>query len=287
VRSAGIPNGFFRCSRSRSLRFRYTQRIRPAYSGLMRASDRAYEALRDDILHWRLRPGTVLAESEQSARLGISRTPLREAVTRLAAEGLVDTAHGRAGVVTDVSPRNLVELFELREALETQASRLAARRHTPAVFEGLLAEFDAAARLLSSGTSAADGTSGADDRSAADGTSGADDRSGTDDYYALIARLDAAIDNAIASPYLVSALRGLRGHLARARRLAHDNIERLAESVAEHRLIVQAIVDSDETLAAQATAVHLRKSLDNLLRSVRRSGELEPVAARRRPKGTP
>lgn len=235
----------------------------------MRASDRAYEALRDDILHWRLGPGTVLAESEQSARLGISRTPLREAVTRLAAEGLVDTAHGRAGVVTDVSPRNLVELFELREALETQASRLAARRHTPAVFEGLLAEFDAAARLLSSGKS------------------GAGDTSGTDDYYALIARLDDAIDNAIASPYLVSALRGLRGHLARARRLAHDNIERLAESVAEHRLIVQAIVDSDETLAAQATAVHLRKSLDNLLRSVRRSGQLEPVAAPRRPKGTP
>lgn len=241
----------------------------------MRASDRAYEALRDDILHWRLGPGTVLAESEQSARLGISRTPLREAVTRLAAEGLVDTAHGRAGVVTDVSPRNLVELFELREALETQASRLAARRHTPAVFEGLLAEFDATARLLSSGKS------GAGDRS------GVHETSGADDYYALIARLDDAIDNAIASPYLVSALRGLRGHLARARRLAHDNIERLAESVAEHRLVVQAIVDSDETLAAQATAVHLRKSLDNLLRSVRRSGQLEPVAAPRRPKGTP
>jgi DNA-binding GntR family transcriptional regulator len=233
----------------------------------MRASDKAYEALREDILRWRLKPGTVLAESEQSARLGISRTPLREAITRLAAEGLVDTAYGRAGIVTDVSAHNLVELFELREALETQASRLAARRRTSPVFEKLLTEFDAASAPLLDG------------------------ECGPDDYYALVARLDSAIDDAIASPYLISALRGLRGHLARARRLAHDNIERLAESVAEHRLIVQAIVDSDETLAAQATAVHLRKSLDNLLRSVQGSGQFSPSAdastARRRPKGTP
>ena len=51
----------------------------------MRASDRAYAALRDDIIEWRLLPGTVLAEVEQSARLGISRTPLREALSRLTA----------------------------------------------------------------------------------------------------------------------------------------------------------------------------------------------------------
>ena len=43
----------------------------------MRASDRAYAALREDIVEWRLRPGAVLAEVEQSERLGVSRTPLR------------------------------------------------------------------------------------------------------------------------------------------------------------------------------------------------------------------
>ena len=103
----------------------------------MRASDRAYDVLKDDILQWRLAPGTVLGETEQSERLGISRTPLREAITRLAAEGLVDTQRGRAGVVTDVSPANLTELFELREALETQAARLAARRRSTRVFQAL------------------------------------------------------------------------------------------------------------------------------------------------------
>lgn len=207
----------------------------------MRASDRAYDVLKEDILQWRLVPGTVLGETEQSERLGISRTPLREAITRLAAEGLVDTQRGRAGVVTDVSPANLPELFELREALETQAARLAARRRDAATFEQLREGFLAAPASLAHGASG---------------------------YYDLVARLDAAIDEAIANPFLLASLAGLRNHLARVRRLAQDNPARLAESVSEHLLIVQAILDGDEMLAAQATAVHLRKSLANLIDAV-------------------
>lgn len=204
----------------------------------MRASDKAYDVLKEEILSWRLSPGTVLGETEQSERLGISRTPLREAITRLAAEGLVATQRGRAGVVTDVSAANLAELFELREALETQAARLAARRRNARVFETLRSDFESAR------TSVAENTA---------------------DYYALVARLDTAIDAAMANKFLSTSLRGLRSHLARARRLAQDNPARLTESVGEHLLIVQAILDGDELLAAQATAVHLRKSLTNLL----------------------
>ena len=96
--------------------------------GRMRASDRAYAALRDEIIEWRLPPGTVLGEVEQSARLGVSRTPLREALRRLSADGLVAAAGGRGVVVTDVALDDIRELFELRRALEEQAARLAAER---------------------------------------------------------------------------------------------------------------------------------------------------------------
>ena len=222
----------------------------------MRASDRAYDVLKDDILSWRLAPGTVLGETEQSERLGISRTPLREAITRLAAEGLVDTQRGRAGVVTDVSPANLTELFELREALETQAARLAARRRSTRVFQALRDDFLAAPAVLERGTAG---------------------------YYELVARLDAAVDAAMANPFLLASLSGLRSHLARARRLAQDNPARLAESVSEHLLIVQAILDRDEMLAAQATAVHLRRSLANLLDSADSFGASDSSST----KGTP
>jgi DNA-binding GntR family transcriptional regulator len=216
----------------------------------MRASDRAYAALRDEIVTWKLAPGTALSEIELADRLGVSRTPLRAALARLALEGLVDTSRGRTGIVPDVSMESVAELFELREALETQAARLAARRGDGAVFAGLADEFGRAAE-----------------------GGGPDD---LDAYYDLIARFDAALDDAVANPAIRSALDGVRTHLARARRLAADNRARLVRAADEHRLICQAIADGDEALAASATAVHLRQSLTSIVASlnapIRRKG---------------
>ncbi len=205
----------------------------------MRASDQAYQSLRDDILSWRLAPGTPLSEIELAARLGVSRTPLRAALARLALEGLVDTSRGRTGIVPDMSSESVAELFELREALETQASRLAARRRDPAVFEALVADFAHAGETLAA--------------------------SGIDAYYEAIARFDQAIDAAVGNPALRAALDGVRTHLIRARRMAADNPARLLRAADEHRLICEAIRDGDEALAASATAVHLRASLTAIL----------------------
>src|SRR5690606_7308296 len=115
--------------------------------GTTRASDRAYRALRDDIIDWALPPGTVLGEVEQADRIGVSRTPLREALSRLVADGLVAPQAGRGLVVTDVSVDNIRELFEVRRALEEQAARLAARRADASTFAALEAEFLAAPTL--------------------------------------------------------------------------------------------------------------------------------------------
>src|SRR6476620_12254154 len=103
----------------------YTLMVSPRKEDTMRASDKAYAALRDDIIEWRLAPGTVLAEVEQSERLGVSRTPLREALGRLTAEGLAAPHSGRGVVVTAISLDHAAELFELRSALECQAASLA------------------------------------------------------------------------------------------------------------------------------------------------------------------
>lgn len=214
----------------------------------MRASDRAYSILREHILDSELPPGTVLAEVEQSTRLGVSRTPLREALSRLAAEGLVAAHSGRGLVVTGVSIDNITELFEVRQALEEQAARLAARRRDVRVFEELQAEFRRAHELL-------------------DG----DDRH---EYYELVGRLDAAIDVAAGNQFLVSTLDVVRTHVVRIRRLSHDNPERLREAAQEHLMIVDAIVDGSESLAAHATQLHLYRSLKNIL------GSLEPQATR-------
>jgi DNA-binding GntR family transcriptional regulator len=206
-----------------------------------RASDRAYELLRDEILEWKLEPGTVLGEVEYAARLGISRTPLREAFGRLTADGLLSAEFGRGLVVTAVSTEDVAELFELRQALEQQAARLAAARRDPSDFAPLLERFGTAQDLV------------------------ATDDPARREYYELVRDFDRAIDGAVHSGYLAAALAALRIHLARLRRLSQDNPARLIEAAAEHRLIVEAILAGDGDLAAHATHIHLHRSLSAIL----------------------
>lgn len=206
----------------------------------VKASDRAYASLREDIVEWRLPPGTVLGEVEQSERLGVSRTPLREALARLTAEGLASAQRGRGVVVSDISLAHIDELFELREALEAKAAALAALRGDRARFAGLRDRFAAASALLH------------------------DDDPQRHQYYALAAELDAAIDDSIANAYLTQSLEGLRVHLTRVRRLAKDDAARLRQAASEHAAIAGAIADGNAHLAAAATAVHLSNSLQHI-----------------------
>ena len=206
----------------------------------MRASDRAYASLRDDIIEWRILPGTVLAEVEQSERLGVSRTPLREALSRLTAEGLTTAAGGRGVVVTDISLDDIDELFELRETLEGKAAALAAERGDAAVFEALRVELLQAPHLIN----------------------GSDP--GRHAYYELAGRLDAAIDAAISNSYLAQAMRSLRVHLVRVRRLAADDAQRLTAAAGEHAALAEAIAAGNPRLAEAATTLHLHRSLSHL-----------------------
>lgn len=205
----------------------------------MRASDRAYRALRTEILDWELEPGTVLGEVEQSTRLGVSRTPVREALARLTADGLVEALPGRGIVVTAASVDSVNELFEVRAALEVEAAALAAERRDETVFEQLQSEFRQATSLLADPSRHA--------------------------YYDLVSRFDDAVDDAVGNAYLVAAMRNLRTHLVRIRRLSRDNTERLTAAAAEHLLIVDAILAGDPDLARSATTVHLHRSLRNIL----------------------
>src|SRR5690606_6315813 len=107
----------------------------------VRASDRAYRTLLGEIQGGALPPGTVLGEVEQAARLGVSRTPLREALGRLAADGLVAQQSPRVTVVTAIDADDIRELFEVRRALEEAAARLAAERGDAEAFATLAREF--------------------------------------------------------------------------------------------------------------------------------------------------
>ena len=229
----------------------------------MRASDRAYTALREEIVGGLLPPGALLGEVEQSRRLGLSRTPLREALARLVADGLAEPAPGRGLVVTAVSLEEARPLFDLRIALETLAARRAAERIAaepePAGSEDRAPDDPGhedpgrRGRLLA----LARRFEGARERLAE-----GEDPTG---YYALTGELDAALDAACGNAYLAETLRGLRLHLGRVRRLARNSPTRLADSAREHADIARSVASGDPELAAAGTVVHLRHALAHLL----------------------
>ncbi len=95
-------------------------------------SQRVYEHLRDEILADHLLPGTELSEVALSKELAISRGPIREAMGRLAAEGLITMRPRRRAEVRSLTPQELIDAYQVREALEVMAVRLLIRRVTEA-----------------------------------------------------------------------------------------------------------------------------------------------------------
>src|SRR5206468_6037672 len=85
----------------------------------------------------RLEPGAELAEVPLSEELGVSRGPIREAIGRLASEGLVTVRPRRGAVVSPLSKEEFLELYQVREALERMAVKLAVRRLQPEDFAAL------------------------------------------------------------------------------------------------------------------------------------------------------
>lgn len=110
-------------------------------------TDRIYQLLKDGIVRHKFKPGERLLDQEIASNLGVSRTPVREAINRLGTEGLVDIIPRRGAFVTDLSDKHIKDLYEVREVLEV----LAVQRAVPllqdkdiAVLEQVLKEFTVA-----------------------------------------------------------------------------------------------------------------------------------------------
>ncbi len=104
-------------------------------------SPRVYESLKNDICELRRKPGEALVEATLAEQLEVSRTPVREALRMLAADGLVLLVHGKGAFVAPLSLTDVDQFFTVREALECTAARLATNRipdHVVAALEGRL-----------------------------------------------------------------------------------------------------------------------------------------------------
>lgn len=190
------------------------------------AAARVVPALREAIVTGGLAPGARLSEIQIGVRLGVSRTPVREAFGQLEREGLVVTVARTGAYVREINGRDVEEIYETREALETQAARLAARRLT-GVGKARLDE-----RVASLAVAAAHA-----DEIAYTGE--------LDAFYELL--MDLAGNATLRRSY-----EGLSGPVRRLRRIAMRYPERMAASLEHARAIVAAISSRNEDSAERA-----------------------------------
>jgi DNA-binding GntR family transcriptional regulator len=110
---------------------------------MKRLSESLRELIEEEVATGKLAPGTHLDEIELASRFGVSRTPIREVLSLLAGEGLLEIRPRRGAVVARLTPQRLVEMFEVMAELEAMCARLAARRISAEEFAELEASHEA------------------------------------------------------------------------------------------------------------------------------------------------
>jgi len=195
----------------------------------MKRSDRLREQIEEQIATGRLAPGSALDELTLAERFGVSRTPVREALIQLAAEGLIEIRPRRGAVVMALGPTRLLEMFEVMAELEAMCARQAARRMTEPERQVLLAahhECEAA-------------------------------RGDTDAYFYANERFHGAIYAGSHNGFLAEQTAQLQRRLRPYRRLQLRVRNRMANSFAEHESVVQALLAGDGAAAAEALRGHV------------------------------
>lgn len=213
-----------------------------------RASDAAYENLRQAIMGQVFLPGERLNVRDLALKMGISLTPAKEALARLASEGLVEIRPRSGTFVTDISPVDLAETFELRAALEGLAAEKAAWHLSDrdlAVLDGILADLE---RPIVS------------------------DRDRVNHERANV-ELHNFIVQRSGNRRLITLYESLKAHIKIARiHRSHESWRlRLTEEQAEHREVVQALKARDGERARRALAHHISRAAHSLIEDVSRT----------------
>jgi DNA-binding GntR family transcriptional regulator len=199
------------------------------------APDQVYVALRDAIVRGELAPGRQLSENELAAALGVSRTPLREALRRLRDERLVGVVPQLGTFVSRISPAAVSEAQFIREALECAAVRTAAELATEDDVRALHENLASQQRAAQTGDLEA--------------------------FYALDDALHQTLCDLTRHPTLWSISQRAKSHLNRVRRLSLPAPDYLPAMIDEHHEVVGAVAEHDADRAELALRYHLRQVL--------------------------
>jgi DNA-binding GntR family transcriptional regulator len=213
---------------------------RPRLPDEQSLADQAYYAIREWIVTLDLAPGSVVSERELMGRLGLGRTPVREALRDLAREQLVDVFPRRGMFVSGVDVGDIAGLSEVRLVLETEAARLGAERRNEADLEETAALLEELAR-----------------------TSG---EQGERRLIDLDQRIHRHVARCAHNPFLEATL---EEYYVLALRIWFLALERVAldEAIAEHHAILDAVRDGEPDRAAAVMRAHV-VSFERAIRAV-------------------
>jgi len=202
------------------------------------------EALRDAIRRGVLEQGERLMEVQLAEELGISRTPVREAIRKLEQEGYVIMLPRRGTYVSSLSVHDVKEIFEIRSALESLAISLATMRIEPEELEklrALLVEIEGHIK-----------------------------REDIDKIVATDIEFHGLLYQVSRNERLVTIISNLKEQLARFRTLSMSYPGRLQKTLEEHRAMVEAIAAGDLDAARDAAERHMEQAEETLLKAMRK-----------------
>ena len=197
-----------------------------------------FNTLRQAILKGELKPGERLMEIALAEKLGVSRTPIREAMRKLELEGLVHIIPNKGAFVEGVTLQDVKDIYEIRTLLEGLCARWAAERITQEQLEELeeivfLSDFHYS-------------------------------KENWDQILELDNRFHEMVYEACASKELTRVLRDYHHYLQRIRRITLEEKARAHASINEHRAIAEALKARDARTAEECARLHIRNTISNM-----------------------
>jgi DNA-binding GntR family transcriptional regulator len=197
-----------------------------------------YENLKKRIINHQLKPGEPLNESVLTKELGISKTPIREALQQLEKEGFIENIPGKGSFVSRISIQDIREIFEIREILECEVVKRAAMKSDPDKIGGIRKKFE---------------------------TESNGDKNSRDQFKAGD-RIHTFIFESFGNKRLLEYYKRLQEHIIRMRLYFFNQLhqERSGQSFKEHLEIMDALIAQDPPRAEKAMRDHLRNSTEYL-----------------------
>ena len=208
---------------------------------LLSLEEKVFLQLEEEILSEKLTRGTSLGEIALSERLGVSRTPIRSALHRLAEEGLIETITNRGAVVVGINRDDLIDIYRIRVRLEGLASATAAERLSEEGLREITESVELAEFYIN--------------------------KKDTERLKELDSAFHETIYRESGNRLLFKTLTELHRKIKTYRKLSLTVPGRLERSVYEHKEILAAIAKGDAQEADRLTSLHIERALENTLKA--------------------